>query len=113
MKDNEATLMVECLLRDLRGNWNDPKGRAEKAMELSKKIKTLHKHVKAIDEYFEYAAEGDWDGRHFRMSYLDGGYENMENLHGLKMTFHDKSVEFRKIATEYITFPECLFKDWK
>lgn len=106
MSDNEKCLLLQLILEDLRGNW---------AYSVSRR------HIKAILlarelGYEEFAKEiENWDeadGRYFR-DYFPKGYMDMERLHGLSRTFNDKSEDFKKIASLYLTYPEYRFEDWE
>ena len=50
------------------------------------------------------------DGRYFRDAY-PCGYEGMSELHGLQMTFADKSEEFKREAKSILTYPDMAFLD--
>jgi hypothetical protein len=105
MNDREKTLLLQLILEDIRGNWAyDLDSRVLMARELAEEL-SLKAHQDRIDA-FEYD-----DGRHFRTSYLDGGYEGMEVLHGLSQTIADKSPEFQQAAA-ILTYPEYRFDDW-
>ncbi|MCM3560616.1 hypothetical protein [Brevibacillus borstelensis] len=110
MDRNEKILLLQLLLLDIRGNWGwENKSRSLKAQELADEL-GFEAHAEHIREYREW---GEEDGRHFRTSVNNGGYEGMDDWHGLKHTFTDKSDEFKAIAKEYLTFPEYRFDDWK
>ena len=124
MNINEKILLVELLLRDIRGNWGywgigrDAEERALKAKELCEEIEKENNGSRfnllahSCDEYIEASKfYGDWDGRWFRDEF-PAGYENMDKLHGLNYTFKDKSDEFKSLAKEYLTYPEHAFEDW-
>lgn len=122
MNIKEKILLVQLFLEDIRGNWGWENtrgefcGRAIKARELCDVIA----EESGNDDYHilgtrcnAYIASYfcDGDGRYFREEF-PYGYENMESLHGLKQTFLDKSEEFKALAKQYLTHPECRFEDW-
>ena len=126
MGNQEKTLLLELILRDLRGNWNNPRPRAKKALALAEELE-LPVYISSIKTYIGSSEEyGDWDGRYFRCSTKSGGYEGMEELHGLYSTkkdedgneehyytFADKSDEFKKEAEAILTYPESRFEDYE
>ena len=122
MKVKEKILLVELLLRDIRGNWgweNDGKicSRAIKSLDLCDEIanelndsdfsELASSCNQYIRDYFEYS-----DGRFFRDEF-PYGYIDMDSLHGLEPTFLDKSDDFKRAAEEYLTYPEFHFTDWE
>lgn len=113
MDTKEKTLLLQVVLEDLRGNWSDPEPRAQKALFLAKELE-LPVFVSSIERYIGGAKEyGDWDGRYFRTDVKNGGYNNMETLHGLPKTFADKSDEFKKEVEAILTYPEMRFDDYE
>lgn len=112
MSREEKLLLLQLILKDIRGNWGYNLGkRVDKALDLANDLK-LDEFIESIKEYREDCKEGYNDGRFFRMSYEDGGYEDMEELHGLKHTIVDKSNEF-KSEIRILTYPENRFDDWE
>lgn len=123
MNVKEKILLVQLLLEDIRGNWgweNTRKkfcSRAIKARDLCNEIAselgddkyvTLAKRCDGyIATYFE-----DGDGRYFREPF-PYGYMNMDDLHGLRSTYMDKSGQFKLVAEKYLTYPEHRFDDWE
>lgn len=122
MHIKEKIFLIQMLLEDIRGNWGYSFGiataeeRAEKAKELCEEVAkelndecyltladTCSQYIKACDDY---------DGRYFRDDF-PYGYINMDSLHGLTHTYHDKSEEFKGVATSFLTHPECRFNDWE
>lgn len=114
METKEKTLLLQLILEDLRGNWGyDAPIRALKARELAKEL-GLDKHYERIKSYMKESNEcGDWDGRYFRCSKEHGGYEGMDEMHGLTKTLKDKSEEFKKEALDILTYPEYRFDDYE
>lgn len=111
MNEKEKLLLLQLILEDIRGNWAfDLERRYEMALDLSKELK-LENFINSITEYIENCDNGDNDGRFFRMSYKEGGYINLEELHGLENTILDKSDDF-KAMVYVLTYPENRFKDW-
>lgn len=106
MGDKEKIYLLQLLLEDIRGNWGwEIHPRIPFARQLAKEL-NLQAHVKRIDDY-DFS-----DGRHFRTYYHNGGYEGMDDMHGLHPTIRDKSDEFKKLVEDYITFPDSKFDDW-
>jgi hypothetical protein len=114
MNEEEKTLLLQLILEDLRGNWGyNAEVRAMKAGELAKEI-GLTKHYERTQSYIKESSEyGDWDGRYFRCSKEIGGYEGMDEMHGLPKTLKDKSEEFKKEALDILTYPEYRFDDYE
>ena len=119
MNTNEKILLVQLLLEDIRGNWDDnPEGRALKAKSLCEEIASETNNVDFTlladycDTYINSSKRwDDWDGRFFRQPF-PMGYEKMDKLHNLKPTFNNKSDKFKTVAKEYMTNPELRFGDW-
>lgn len=107
MTQQEKGLLLEMILRDIRGNWGWQNGdRVGKARELATEL-NLDQVVSLIDAY-DYE-----DGRHFREPFERGGYEGMEVIHGLPFTICDKSKEFQRESILYLTYPEYAFTDYE
>lgn len=107
MTEDEKILLLELILKDVRGNWgweNSP--RIPMARTLATEL-GFNMHVELINEYdFQ-------DGRHFRTHCRNGGYEGMNEAHGLTYTIMNKSEEFQNEAVAYLTYPDTVFDDWK
>ena len=111
MTKEEKILLVELLLRDIRGNWVNSDERVKTAYNLCKELsidklygkqfKTLAKEILNWDKS---------DGRYFRDEF-PYGYVMMGYIHKLPYTYKDRSDEFKKMA-ELLTYPEYLFTDW-
>ena len=126
MDVKEKILLVQLLLEDIRGNWGYVWSYGRNAEQRALKAKSLCQEIAAelndnnymtlaaeCDEYIRESIEwGDWDGRFFRAPF-PRGYENMDELHGLKSTYKDKSEEFKFVAEDYLTYPENRFDDWE
>ena len=123
MDIKEKILLVQLLLIDIRCNWGWEKdkgicSRAKKARDLCNDIANRLNDDRYLtlasrcDEYIRDCSNGYGDGRYFRDTF-PYGYEDMDNLHGLKTTFSDKSEEFKTIAKSYITYPDTRFDDWE
>lgn len=112
MSTEEKLLLLELILKDIRGNWGfELEERVDRAIELAKELK-LNKFIISIKEYKESCKNGIDDGRYFRMGQEYGGYEGMEELHNLSHTIIDKSDEF-KSEIYILTYPDMRFDDWK
>jgi hypothetical protein len=108
MEKNEKMLLLDLLLQDIRGNWGwENNSRTDLALQLANEL-GLGEHINRINSYLRLDYR---DGRHFRIAFENGGYEGMKNHHDLEYTFNDKSEEFRKLALEYLTYPEYRFAD--
>lgn len=113
MNREEKILLLQLILEDIRGNWGWDLGkRTLKAGELAKEL-DLKEHISNINLFKTYILDGDVDGRYFRDSYKSGGYEGMEELHGLDREIEGKSEEFLKEFEEYMTYPEYRMEDWR
>lgn len=111
MTNEEKLLLLELILQDIRGNWGwNLDDRVDRALELAEELE-LDEFINSIKEYEEECESGDNDGRFFRMTYQYGGYEGMDELHGLSHTIIDKSDEF-KAEIYILTYPENRFDDW-
>jgi len=109
----EKILLLQKIMEDMRGAF--PKEtykdrRLFKAKELADEL-GLAEQSAAIQSYVE--GHGYGDGRYFRTSYLRGGYCDMEVLHGLTDTYHDKSDEFKLAIHHICEYPEYAFDDYR
>ena len=111
MTYEEKILMVELLLKDIRGNWAyGVEERVDYAKKICNELGGDFLILAKECEKFESSEEGD--GRYFRASF-PYGYENMGNLHNLQYTINDKSEDFRVNALLYLTYPEYAFDDFR
>lgn len=122
MNTKEKILSVQLLLKDVRNDW----GNSHKAESRVLKAKSLCEEVTNemnndefnlladfCDTYIKIGKQqNDWDGRFFRQPF-PMGYEKMDKLHNLKLTYNNKSNDFKTLVKEYITSPELLFDDWE
>ena len=114
MNDSEKLLLVDLLLRDIRGNWGSEDERRDlKAQSLLEDLEIKNKDTETL--LSEVKAYGDIpfsfrDGRYFRETYPDG-YLDMSEVHGMDYTFKDKSQDFKQACIKYLTHPHYLFKD--
>jgi len=107
MDNKEKGLLLDLILRDIRGNWGWENGnRVGKAMQLATEL-NFPKTIALINSY-DYE-----DGRHFREPFSNGGYEGMSIVHNLPETITDKSKEFQDEAVKYLTYPDNAFEDWE
>lgn len=112
--------MIQLLLEDIFDGYDDgAEKRASKAESLCKEVeKELNNEDYGIladycTVYIKSSKDwDDWDGRFFRQSF-PMGYMNMKKLHGLKLTYKDKSEKFKSVADEYLMYPENRFNDWE
>ena len=120
MDTREKILLIQLLLEDIRGNWDDnPEKRALKAKSLCEEVASETNNVDFslladyCDTYINSSKRwDDWDGRFFRQSF-PMGYEKMDKLHNLKPIYNNKSKDFQSVAKEYLTYPEFRFSDWE
>lgn len=77
-KDEKHTLMI-VIMRDLRGDWTNPKDRAEIVKDLAHELGNIPAFEKA-KIFLTKIKEGTQDGRIFRDDFVSGGYENSETL---------------------------------
>lgn len=112
MTEEEKILALQLLLQDMRGSF-PLEGYGDVRMVEAKKLAD-ELGFKAHSDSIQELADDDYrDGRHFRTSVENGGYEGMDSLHNLPSTFHDKSEEFRRLMTATLQFPEYIFSDWR
>lgn len=111
MSHEEKLLLLQLLMLDMRGSfpsgWEDP--RLVRAAELSVEL-CLSKHQHRISTIEE---DSGFDGRHFRTSVDNGGYEGMDSLHGLQHSVNDKSPCFERNCRILLNYPESRLSDWK
>ena len=108
MNKKEKVLLLELILRDIRGNWTNQGCRVSKAFKLARE---LEEKIKSMGELVDTIGNYDYiDGRYFRDKYPKG-YINMNELHDLSYTILDKSEDFKE-ETQILTFPEYCFEDW-
>jgi len=79
LTNDEKHDMILFLMRDLRSDWgNDPSHRANILLELARELNYKH-IINAAEGYIRASEEyNNWDGRYFRDSWADGGYEEGE-----------------------------------
>lgn len=109
MTEDEKIFLIECLLRDVRGNWaySVPK-RVNKAIELCEE---LGGEFLELATHCEEFLDMDYiDGRYFRDDFPHGYYE-MDKLYSVSRNLQDKSGEFQNLVSKLITYPEYLFED--
>ena len=108
MSKEEKLLLLELLMRDMRGSFphhrKDP--RLLKVLELSKELEldTLYSETQEWLEHYDYL-----DGRHFRDCNMN--YDKIAEMHNLKPTYKDKSYEFCREAM-IIEYKEYRFEDY-
>lgn len=108
MSKEEKLLLLELLMRDMRGafphNRKDP--RLLKVLELSKELEldALYSETQEWLKHCDYL-----DGRHFRD--CDMNYDKVAKMHNLEPTYKDKSYEFIYWAG-IIEYKEYIFKDY-
>lgn len=112
MVKKEKIFLLQLTLEDIRGDWlYDCEERAEVARGLAEELCYTHM-VEKIKRFISYVEEGDVDGRYFRTSFDNGGYEGMEKLHGLPRTLEGKSKEFYSFMVCNLNNPDMQLNDW-
>lgn len=77
MNYEEKLYLMIAIMKDLRGDWGyGAKDRAEKVIELSGELGMEIVEKSAKDYIANCEESGDWDGRWFRDSWKNGGYED-------------------------------------
>lgn len=88
MDDQEKALLLECLMRDIRGNWSDPKGRIREIIKLCGEIVSVPKQLLDAIKKNAKTFDGEFnDGRIFRdgqMFLPEGVVEAMGLPEGMK-----------------------------
>lgn len=128
MDTNEKILLIECLLRDIRGNWSELVLRRLKLVQklcnmitkdesvdesLRKSFSILSKSCADGASYYRDADYFDYfDGRMFRDEF-PYGYEEIDQIHKIPKPYKlaDRSDEFKKLVNEFITTPHYVFSD--
>lgn len=103
MNNEEKTYLLIMLLKDMRGDWScNIKNRVSKIIELGQELE-LGEVVNNANAYLE---NGDLDGRWFRDSWENGGYEDapLPNIE----TF---SVELLSEIRNNLNYPEYALPD--
>lgn len=108
MSIEEKLLLLEVLMRDMRGSF--PQGddvRLKKAVAIARELE-----LGDVVEDIEIFKEDEYmDGRWFKYSHW--GYDFIKSLRSNKdNTIINKSKEFKK-EVELLEFPEFLFIDWE
>lgn len=110
MTDKQKIFLLYCIMQDLRCNFNwgprpwrwfytSVKRRRKKAMQLAEEL-NMYAQVGRLHCF----RSGD-DGRWLRAEFADGGYENMEKLHG----FHvDRNKNYR-VSLDDVDYPYNRF----
>jgi hypothetical protein len=100
MDRREKLLLLELILKDLHGAWGcEAEARIRVALKLAHELE-LEVHVSRL------AANECDDPYYFQVSYRQGGYVDMDRLHGLDYSPIAKSWEFLEAATRILQHPE-------
>lgn len=119
MSDEEKMLLIDCILRDVRGDWSDRnsvKKRVNFARDVCKGLggefdKLADSCDAFLSNFMPQPAGEQWiDGRWFREPFPEG-YIDMENLHHLERKFKERSEAFKVFVKEYINSPSYIFSD--
>lgn len=117
MNYEERVLLLECILRDIRGNWGyDLDRRVKKAKDLATELSIyfdskFYSILGVISAYeWKIKFEGEKDGRFFR-GVFPYGYEEMNTIHNLDYILENKSNKFKKDVNFYLTNSWAIFED--
>jgi len=123
----EKVLLLQMLMHNIRSAWDSGKykrykdKRIWKILELIKEISIEARRNWKNRSYNKYSEIdyytfskllglyllGDYEGRILRQSYKEGGYEDLEQIHGYTLkTFKNRSKEFRNTFKAYAKYPE-------
>jgi hypothetical protein len=88
LEDQEKALLLECIMRDIRGNWSDPGDRIRKIEQLCGEIVSVPKQLLDAIKKNAETFDGEFnDGRIFRdgqMFLPEGSVESMGFPEGMK-----------------------------
>ncbi len=115
MNRKEYILLLECLMKDIRGNWRNPTEvnlRKKEALRLAK----ILKFRRTVNLLLRFGIKDD--GRWLRQDFAEaGGYVGMQAMHnffrmGSQYSLPNRSRSFRLAVKKYITIPEAFFWDF-
>lgn len=112
LSKEEKLLLLDVLLQDFCGNWgaSDTRKRYPLVVQLCEEL-VAHYPIQEVQKNVLKFPESDFYGDgYFEFLYQKGGYEGLQELHQLPVTFLDKKHEFKVVASEYIT-TSYLFED--
>ncbi len=113
MNRDEMIYAVYCLLYDIRLNWSEKvKERIELAIKICHKLGGDFEVLAQECENFGEFGYDEIDGRFFRDDF-PYGYYGTEKLHNCSNDINDRSIEFNMFVDEYITCPDCIFKNYR
>jgi hypothetical protein len=126
MDIKEKILLIDCLLRDIRGDWSSRlKLRARLAESLCKEIYKKYNEESSDDAHRALTTQfftlgnrcHDFidchydDGRYFREEF-PYGYEGLDKFHGFTNSFKERSDEFKWYAYRFLNNPNQRFVDF-
>lgn len=109
---SEQLLLLQLILEDVRGDWSCYVAkRLTVALKLAKAL-DLAEHVRTIENGILDESVDGFDGRMFRKDWAQGGYENAAQVHGLSPNINGRSLDFQRVATAVLNYPDLRFDDW-
>ncbi|AZJ44173.1 hypothetical protein ABEW22_19090 [Bacillus velezensis] len=117
MIKQEEIILMEALLRDVRGNWSDEIiSRLTEANRIAKShnFEAIEKKTRGIIDAEMTGNNKNFDGRCFRSDYKSGGYEGLSEFYGGDGNFKLKarSKEFLQKVDELMTNDWLIFPDF-
>ena len=131
MDIKEKILLIDCLLRDIRGDWSSRlKLRASLAALLCKEVSDFYKEISSNHSEPAFSSRILWkdfftlgnrciefidchydDGRYFREEF-PYGYEGLSSFYEIPASFVERSDEFKWYAYRFLNYPEHRFDDF-
>lgn len=117
MIKQEEIILMEALLRDVRGNWSDEIiSRLTEANRIAKRynFEAIEEETRAIIDSEKAGKNRNFDGRCFISDYKSGGYEGLSEFYGGDGNFKLKarSKEFLQKVDELMTNDWLIFPDF-
>lgn len=111
MSKQEKLLLLEMLMRDMRGSF-PMTGASDKRIKATLRLASELELTGLVDETYEWLDAADYyDGRFFRG--CDYNYDVVAEMHELKYTYEDKSEEFKDNVCHLLEYPQFLFEDYE
>lgn len=112
LSNEEKLLLLDVLLQDFCGNWgaSDTKKRYPLVVKLCEELVSQYPIQEVQKSVLKFPEADFYGDGYFHGSYQEGGYEELQELHQLPVTFRDKKHEFKTVASEYVT-TSGLFED--
>lgn len=117
MIKQEEIILMEALLRDIRGNWSDEIiSRLTEANRIAKSynFEAIEEKTRGIIDAEKAGNNKNFDGRYFRSGYESGGYEGLSEFYGGENNFKltGKSKDFLQKVDELMTNEWLIFPDF-